>query len=61
MLSAGSLHLNKPIVGMAVTPSGHGYWFVASDGGVFNYGSAPFDGSLGGTGVTDAAGISLGI
>jgi hypothetical protein len=33
---------------------------VAADGGVFNYGSAAFDGSLGGTGVTDAAGLSLG-
>jgi hypothetical protein len=34
---------------------------VASDGGVFNHEAAPFDGSLGGTGVTDAAGISLGV
>ena len=38
--SAGSLPLNKPVVGMAATPDGKGYWLVASDGGVFNYGDA---------------------
>ena len=32
--------LNKPIVGMAATPDGKGYWLVASDGGIFNYGDA---------------------
>ena len=26
---------------------GHGYWLVASDGGIFNYGDAGFDGSAG--------------
>jgi hypothetical protein len=31
------------------TPSGHGYWLVASDGGVFSFGDAGFYGSLGGT------------
>ena len=41
--------LNKPVVGMASSPSGKGYWLVASDGGVFNYGDAPFAGSAGGT------------
>ena len=46
--SAGSLHLNKPIVGMAATPDGKGYWLVASDGGIFTYGSAQFYGSRGG-------------
>jgi hypothetical protein len=59
--STGSIVLNQPIVGMAAAPDGNGYWFVASDGGVFNYGSAGFAGSLGGTGVDDAAGISLGM
>jgi len=39
--------LNKPIVGMAATPDGKGYWLVASDGGVFNYGDAGFYGSTG--------------
>jgi glucose/arabinose dehydrogenase len=40
--------LNAPIVGMAAAPDGRGYWLVASDGGVFNYGSAGFFGSAGG-------------
>jgi hypothetical protein len=58
--STGAIHLNQPIVGMTATPDGGGYWLVASDGGLFNFGSAEFAGSLGGSGVTDAAGISLG-
>ena len=45
--SAGSIHLNKPIVGMAATPTGFGYWLVASDGGIFSYGDANFHGSTG--------------
>ena len=36
--SLGGQHLNRPIVGMAVTPDGGGYWLVASDGGVFSFG-----------------------
>ncbi|WP_276938260.1 hypothetical protein [Ferrimicrobium acidiphilum] len=44
---SGSHPLNKPVVGMTVTPGGHGYWLVAADGGVFNFGSAPFLNSLG--------------
>ncbi len=46
--STGSLHLNAPVVGMAVTPSTNGYWMVASDGGIFDYGDAQFFGSMGG-------------
>ena len=34
------MKLNKPIVGMAATPTGKGYWLVASDGGVFSFGDA---------------------
>ena len=41
-----------PLVGMAATPSGHGYWLVASDGGVFAFGDARFYGSMGGTPLT---------
>jgi hypothetical protein len=41
------MHLNQPIVGMAVTPDGGGYWLVASDGGIFTFGDAPFYGSTG--------------
>ncbi len=33
---------------MAATPDGSGYWLVASDGGVFAFGDAHFDGSTGG-------------
>jgi hypothetical protein len=39
--------LNKPIVGMAATPDGNGYWLVASDGGIFAEGDAKFYGSTG--------------
>jgi M6 family metalloprotease-like protein len=45
--STGDLRLNKPIVGMASTPSGSGYWLVASDGGIFSFGDAEFFGSTG--------------
>ena len=45
--STGSLTLNKPVVGMAMTPGQGGYWLVASDGGVFSYGDAQFYGSTG--------------
>jgi peptidoglycan hydrolase-like protein with peptidoglycan-binding domain len=39
--------LNSPLVAMANTPDGKGYWLVAADGGVFSYGSARFFGSTG--------------
>ncbi|MHB8288619.1 MAG: hypothetical protein ACYDEY_05185, partial [Acidimicrobiales bacterium] len=29
------------------TPGGHGYWLVASDGGIFSFGTARFYGSMG--------------
>jgi hypothetical protein len=32
---------------MATTPTGQGYWLVASDGGIFAFGDAPFRGSTG--------------
>jgi hypothetical protein len=41
--------LNKPIVAMAATFDGGGYWLVASDGGIFSFGDVPYLGSLGGT------------
>ena len=46
--SHGGSPLNQPIVGMAATPNGKGYWLVASDGGIFAYGDAGFYGSHGG-------------
>lgn len=46
--STSKLALAEPLVGMAATPDGDGYWLVARDGGVFSYGSARFYGSTGG-------------
>jgi hypothetical protein len=43
----GGAFLNRPIVGMASTPNGGGYWLVAADGGVFSFGNARFYGSMG--------------
>ncbi len=40
-------HLNQPVVGMASTVDGGGYWNVASDGGIFSFGDAQFYGSTG--------------
>ena len=39
---------------MAATQDGDGYWLVASDGGIFNYGDAAFNGSTGGTALVAA-------
>ena len=36
---------NYPVVGMASTADGGGYWLVASDGGVFAFGDAGFYGA----------------
>jgi lipoprotein-anchoring transpeptidase ErfK/SrfK len=44
--STSGRHLNAPIVGMAPTAGGKGYWLVANDGGIFGF-NAPFFGSLG--------------
>ncbi len=46
--SMGGRPLNRPVVGMAATPTGGGYWEVASDGGLFAFGNAQFYGSMGG-------------
>ena len=46
-----AIRLNMPIVGMAPTADGDGYWLVAFDGGVFTFGDAGFYGSTAGTGV----------
>ena len=44
-MGTGDLVLNQPIVAMAPTRTGKGYWLVASDGGIFAYGDATFYGS----------------
>lgn len=50
--STANFHLGKPIVGIAATPSGNGYWLVGADGGVFGFGDAGFYGSLPGNHIT---------
>ena len=45
--STAGIVLNAPIVDIAASPDGSGYWEVASDGGVFAFGGARFAGSLG--------------
>ena len=42
------VHLNRPVVGVAATPDGKGYWLVAADGGVLTFGDAHVYGSAGG-------------
>jgi hypothetical protein len=44
----GSQVLNAPIAGLSATPDGAGYRMVATDGGIFAFGDAQFDGSMGG-------------
>ena len=41
------MHLAAPIVAMAATPDGKGYWLVGADGGVLTYGDARYFGSAG--------------
>ena len=43
---------------MAAMPDGGGYWFTAADGGLFNFGSAPFLGSSAGTGIGTVVGMA---
>ena len=45
---AAPLTLAAPVVGLATTTDGNGYWEASADGGVFAFGSAPFRGSMGG-------------
>jgi hypothetical protein len=45
----GGMSLAAPVVALARTPTGRGYWVAAADGGVFSFGDARFHGSMGGT------------
>ena len=51
--------LNAPIVGMVPSVSGHGYFMVASDGGVFAFGDAHFAGSCPGIGGCIGSAVSV--
>jgi hypothetical protein len=44
--STGNVQLNQPVVGMARTPTGDGYWLVSREGRVLAFGSAEHHGSL---------------
>jgi hypothetical protein len=51
--------LNAPIVGMVPTSTGHGYFMVASDGGVFAFGDARFEGSCPGIGGCSGSAVAV--
>ncbi len=51
--------LNAPIVGMVPSADGHGYFMVASDGGVFAFGDARFAGSCPGIGGCSGAAVAV--
>ncbi|MDA8357224.1 MAG: SGNH/GDSL hydrolase family protein [Actinomycetota bacterium] len=44
--STGSMHLQRPVVGITPTATDQGYWLVAADGGIFSFGDASFFGSI---------------
>jgi hypothetical protein len=46
--SPTNLALSAPIVAMAATPDGAGYWLVGADGGVLSYGDARYFGGAAG-------------
>ena len=52
--SAGSLKLQRPVVGIVPTKDDGGYWLDASDGGIFAYGDTQFYGSIPGLGLHPA-------
>jgi hypothetical protein len=39
---------NPSVVGISTTDDGLGYWLASSDGGVFSFGDASFQGGMGG-------------
>ena len=56
-LAGTSVSSSDPIVGVATSPGGGGYWLVSKDGKVFARGSAAYEGELG-SGVTDIVSIA---
>jgi hypothetical protein len=45
--ATANLQVGSPTTTSAQTSSGHGYWLVGSDGGIFTFGSAQYYGSTG--------------
>jgi hypothetical protein len=56
--SMGGKPLNQPIVGLASTSDGTGYWEVATDGGIFTFGDAAFSGSAASFGARSVVGMA---
>ena len=50
--STGAMHLQPPDRRHGRPTPGHGYWLVASDGGIFTFGDARYLGSEGGKPLT---------
>jgi len=44
--STGLVALNEPVVGMARTPDGNGYWLASSDGRIASFGNAVHHGNV---------------
>ena len=57
--TVGGKHLNAPIVGMVPSSDGGGYFMVASDGGIFAFGDAAFEGSCPGIGGCAGAAVAV--
>jgi hypothetical protein len=57
--SSNPKRLNSPIVGMVPSADGGGYFMVASDGGVFAFGDAKFEGSCPGIGGCSGAAVAV--
>jgi hypothetical protein len=57
--STSPKRLNAPIVGMVPSGDGAGYFMVASDGGVFAFGDAKFEGSCPGIGGCSGAAVAV--
>jgi Bacterial Ig-like domain (group 3) len=57
--SGGPHSLSAPIVGMVPSSTGHGYFMVGSDGGVFAFGDARFAGSCPGIGGCAGAAVAV--
>jgi hypothetical protein len=56
----GGETLTAPIVGLAATPNGLGYWLAQSNGVVHAFGNAPYLGSSAATGVVGIASATVG-
>ncbi len=57
--SGAAKRLNAPIVGMVPSSDGGGYFMVGSDGGVFAFGDAKFEGSCPGIGGCSGAAVTV--